>query len=62
MLRWRDLFLAALPSNPALIGRIRASFMTYEQLHGLVELVACQLVTVGVRPRTRVVIRAGTGA
>lgn len=37
---------------------MRASFMTYEQLHGLVELVARQLVTVGVRPCIRVVIHA----
>jgi acyl-CoA synthetase (AMP-forming)/AMP-acid ligase II len=56
-----DSLLGALPSNPALIEPDEGLVMTYEQLHGLVELVARQLVTVGVRPCTRVVIRARNG-
>jgi hypothetical protein len=56
-----DLLLGALPSNPACLSRMRASFMTYEQLHGLVEVVARQLLTVGMRPCTRVVIHACNG-
>jgi oxalate---CoA ligase len=56
-----DSLLGALPSNPALIEPAEGIVVTYEQLHELVELVARQLVTAGVRPRKRVVIRARNG-